>query len=191
MRLREFYLYLEKSSELTKSEIESRVGRIRHEGMIEKSGRGFNAREITAQDAAKVLLAISGARKAEEAVEKVKELSATQCVDNDARSLRPADNPFMGCDTLLDLFEYLIETEGASAAIGRILIFPSTASATVYAANGQEYRYRVMKKKGNGFVVPEGRKTSKTFRLAWEIQGLHFSTIHEALFPMSGELTPE
>lgn len=130
MRLIDFKKFLNDYTDLTEASVETRVRAVRAAGLLEGKKRGMGSQDLNASELVTILLAAFGSRQAtaEEVVRSTKILSAARCLDI---SGNPSKSAFLGCDTLFELLEKLLDEKGAFANIISIRIYHDAMIAKV------------------------------------------------------------
>lgn len=178
MRLREFQRVLEPILGMDKSQIETRVRRLRESGLLPSGGRGRNAPHITAEHAALVLIAIASAEYSTDALRSVQLVGQAEPVKiYDDGSIAKLAKPYIGATTLLELMTYFILDGDNADETYSILISPKSGMARLTAAHDVNDLYvNVKEVDGELRTSVEGARQILS-QPAWEFSGEFFRKI--------------
>lgn len=190
MRMRQFQNVIAKQTGLTSSELETRFGQLRMSGIIRKHGGKHDPQDVSVSEAAKVLLAICGAKKGKTADEVVEELSQAT-YNGVSPNFDDQSKPFSGCETLLSLFEYLIVEGNHSDEVIQVLFYAESRMMEILCANDIRHRYACSEENEEGISFPFIENQTVFSQPVWSMKSEHFFKVHKSLFPFTQEQTKE
>lgn len=178
MRLRDFQRVLEPILRMDKSQIETRVRRLRESGLLPSGGRGRNAPHITGRHAAMVLIAIASAEYSTDALRSVQLVGRAEPVKiYDDGTIVKLAQPYIGAQTLLELMTYLILDGRNINEMVSLLILPKCGMARLtLGVNTVDQYVNVKEVNGELRTSIEGAVQILS-QPAWEFSGNFFREV--------------
>lgn len=187
MNLREFQRFLEPITGMDKSQIETRVRRLREAGLVPSGGRGRNAPDIDVTHAAFVVMAIAASEYSTDATRMVDMIGGGEAIlKTKEGELHRAKKAFWGCRTVLSLLVHLFENREDIEDVRAIQIYPKTATVLLSLIDGTRVFYIRLEERNGELTssVPEAKRILS--QPSWELSQQFLSAVANELYEEVG-----